>query len=719
MNPVLIYQNEAKLDYNNKFTIDFVDNNNVNYINFLRKNQYYIASLNCNITKANKRKVTFEGSKSLVDELSETSRDLLTKGPASKNDIDYMVSSLTQNFNLPDLAPQKYKLVLDPVVINANSFNYQFYDVKDKRVKFSKIYSPFSHLKNGFVFKGEKDPNKDNKVLIRLVDNNTKIRCVFLQSINDKWKIGLNLYRDMNAKFVRTRLRDGTYKWDSTNPNLIWEAEIYARSVDLFNADAFMKHLYYDKNYGSEDNGKYPVIGRIETSSFNDHTQPFIQRQLNVEIKRNRPFLIPGSTDKKRHNLGFGSILDDCHYIGDCPLTDHDKQEINKSFPNFSFNSLGEYASINRRTRNTHWETNDLLFFPSTTFRSGSTTQIFDPKTQFMKFVCENTKYKDYLDTNNGIFYFDSYKDLPGDLDECEKLFDKDVLEIKKLVNDIGRLVEITEYEQLNLALYDDSNIIEETFVQRFNKQIQLYGFISIPFAHAKKNHLITLKNLLPFRVNNDVEKQNITFELSYLEKEDDIVTNDKKIHNLSIVCVENKSPMPIIEKEVTIEALQAFDKYQKLNPIDIKITGSEVFKELTYISNRRIKYRFIPNTFLFSSSVQQETEVIFLTVTGLNEARDIFINGKSYKAIGCIYTNEIEGWDQIKKSTSNWVTCKLSNSKYPFGAKHLGFEFDTTRLKALIDFTLYLIDQNGNEITFSATEQKTPSLNFTIQIIS
>ena len=204
MNPVLIYQNEATLDYNNKFTIDFVDNNNVNYINFLRKNQYYIASLNCNITKANKRKVTFEGSKSLVDELSETSRDLLTKGPAFKNDIDYMVSSLTQNFNLPDLAPQKYKLVLDPTVINANSFNYQFYDVKDKRVKFAKIYSPFSHLKNGFVFKGEKDPNKDNKVLIQLV-NNSKIRCVFSQSKNDQWAIEKNFYRDLNTKICKDK----------------------------------------------------------------------------------------------------------------------------------------------------------------------------------------------------------------------------------------------------------------------------------------------------------------------------------------------------------------------------------------------------------------------------------------------------------------------------------------------------------------------------------
>ena len=370
----------------------------------------------------------------------------------------------------------------------------------------------------------------------------------------------MNLYRDMNAKFVRTRQRDGTYKWDSTNPNLIWEAEIYARSVDIFRTDSFMKHLYFDKNYGGEENGKYPVIGKFITGLFNTDTQPFIQKNLSVEIKRNKPFLISGSADKKRHNFGFGSILDDCHYMGNYPLTDHDKQEINKSFPNFSFNSLGEYVSINRTTRNTHWEVNDILFFPSTTYQSGSTTVIFDPKTQFMKFICENSKYKDYLDSNNRIFYFDSYKDLPGDLDDCEKLFDKNVLEIKKLVNDIGQLKEITEYEQLNLAPYDDSSIIEETFVQRFNKQIQLYGFISIPFAHTKKNNLISLKNLLPFRVNKDVQKENLSFELGYLEKEDDISTTDKKIHNLLIVCIENKRPMPIIE--VTIEALQAFDKY-------------------------------------------------------------------------------------------------------------------------------------------------------------
>ena len=712
MNPIFIYQNEAKLDYNNKFTIDFIDNDYVNYIKFFQKNQYYISSLNCNITKSNKKNVTFQGSKTLVDELSKTSKNLLDKGVASKNDITHISSFLTPNFNLPDIAPQKYKLVLNPEDINKNSYNYQFYDVDDKRLKFGKIYSPFLHFKNGFVFKGENDPNKSNKVLIQLVDNNSKIRCIFSHSINDKLRIGMNLYRDMNAKFTRTRLRNGTYKWDSTNPNLIWEAEKYSNGVNVFNTDSFMKHLYWDKSYAKEETNKYPVIAKPLGTVFNGDTQAFIQKQLNFEVQRHKPFLVPGSADNKKHNLGFASVLDKCGFIGCYTLTNYDKQEINKVFPNFSFNTLCEYATVNDRAKDIHWETNDLIF-PLDAHRTGSTT-VFDPKTQFMKFVSDNVKYKDYLDSNNGIFYFDSLKDLPGDLDDCEKLFDKDVLEIKKLVNDIGLLKEITEYEQLNLGLYDNSNIIEETFIQRFNKRIQLYGFISVTFAQNKKNHLVTLKNLLPFRVKKDIQIEKLSFELAYLEKTDKILTSDKKIHNLSIVCVEKRN-MGFVEKEIIIEGLQSFNKYKKLNPIEIKITDTDIYDKLIFKENRRIKYRFIPNNILLSSSVQEETEIIFLIVDGLNDAHYIVLNGKLYKAIGCIFTNEIEGWDKSKKTTSNWVNCKVSNSKYPFGAKHLSFEFDTTSFHNLLDFNLNLIDQNGKEITFLTTEQKVPALNFTI----
>ena len=714
MNPIFIYQNEAKLDYNNKFTIDFIDNDVVNYIKFFQKNQYYISSMNCNITKANKKITTFEGSQSDVDKLSATSRDLLDKGAASKNDITYMTSFLTPNFNLPDIAPQKYKLVLNPEIINNNSFNYQFYDVNDKRLKFAKIYSPFSHFKSGFEFKGENYPNKNNKVLIRLIDN-SKIRCIFLYPKNKQWIIEKNLYRDINTKFVRTQRSNATNSWDSTHPKLFLLAEEKTLREKVFDTPSFMKQLYWDKHFVTEEKGKFPVIGTPLTAVLSGHTQPFIQRGLIITLKKEGTFYIYGSADKKKHKLGFDSIIDNCQYYGNYVLTDDDKKEIQKNFPNFSFNSLGKYY-VGKKHIDTQWKQNDLLF-PSATEISNN-SNIFDPKTQFMKFVSENVKYKDYLNSKDGVFFFESVKDLPGDIDDCEKLFDKDVLEIKKLVKDIGLLTEITEYEQLNLGLYDDENIIDETFIQRLNKKIQIYGFISIPFVQNKKNHLVTLKNLLPFRIKNNIQKEKLTFQLAYLEKEVKIATSDQKIHNLSIVCVEKRN-MGFIKKEIIIEALQPFEKFKKLNPVEIKITDPEIFNKLIVKENTRVKYRFIPNNILISSSVQEETEIIFLIVEGLNNARDIFINGKLYKSIGCIYTNEIEGWDKIKKTTSNWVNCKFSNSKYPFGAKHLSFEFDTTSFHNLLDFNLNLLDQNGKEITFLTGEQKVPALNFTIQIIS
>ena len=376
-----------------------------------------------------------KGSQSDVDKLSEKSRELLDKGAASKNDISYMMSFLTPNFNLPDLAPQKYKLVLNPEIINNNSFNYQFYDVNDKRLKFAKIYSPFSHFKNGFEFKGENDPNKNNKVLIRLIDD-SKIRCIFLHSKNKQWEIEKNFYRDINTKFVKSQARDGTNRLDSTHPKLFLLAEEETLREKVFDTPSFMKQLYWDKHFITEEKGKFPVIGTPLTSAFNGESQPSIQRPLGVTLRQNATFYIYGSPDKKKHKIGFDSIIDECAYYGEYLLTDNDKKKIEKNFPNFSFNSLSMYYAGTKQ-KSTQWKQNDLLF-PSANETARNSSSIFDPKTQFMKFVSENVKYKDYLDSNDGVFFFESLKDLPDDLDDCEKLFDKDVLEIKKLVNDIG-----------------------------------------------------------------------------------------------------------------------------------------------------------------------------------------------------------------------------------------------------------------------------------------
>ena len=49
MIPVLIYFRETHLDDNNKFILDFSDQEFVQEIEFLLKNKYYITSLNCKL----------------------------------------------------------------------------------------------------------------------------------------------------------------------------------------------------------------------------------------------------------------------------------------------------------------------------------------------------------------------------------------------------------------------------------------------------------------------------------------------------------------------------------------------------------------------------------------------------------------------------------------------------------------------------------------------
>ena len=63
-------------------------------------------------------------------------------------------------------------------------------------------------------------------------------------------------------------------------------------------------------------------------------------------------------------------------------------------------------------------------------------------------------------------------------------MFDKDVLEIKQLVKDIGDLNALTHREQKKIVLYDDSNIISNTFFTELNKNIQSCGIISLQYDY-------------------------------------------------------------------------------------------------------------------------------------------------------------------------------------------------------------------------------------------
>ena len=50
MDPIFIYFSEIDLKYNNKFTLYFSDEQNIQELTFLKDRDYYVLSLNCNLT---------------------------------------------------------------------------------------------------------------------------------------------------------------------------------------------------------------------------------------------------------------------------------------------------------------------------------------------------------------------------------------------------------------------------------------------------------------------------------------------------------------------------------------------------------------------------------------------------------------------------------------------------------------------------------------------
>ena len=73
--------------------------------------------------------------------------------------------------------------------------------------------------------------------------------------------------------------------------------------------------------------------------------------------------------------------------------------------------------------------------------------------------------------------------------------------------------------------------------------------------------------------------------------------------------------------------------------------------------------------------SIKEDTKVIFITTNGLNNAKDILINGKIFQGVGAIYISEFEKWNKIKNA-SHWNNVILTDSAFPIAAKHFAFGF-------------------------------------------
>ena len=121
---------------------------------------------------------------------------------------------------------------------------------------------------------------------------------------------------------------------------------------------------------------------------------------------------------------------------------------------------------------------------------------------------------------------------------------------------------------------------------------------------------------------------------------------------NIAILKLDEEFNTKIIDS-FFIEGLQKIENYKILNPLSVHIINTNIRNKIGRYarSNYRYKYRFVVNSLLFSSLIQDDTKSIFITANELLDAKDILINGKLFQAIGAIYTSEIENWSEKKNS--------------------------------------------------------------------
>ena len=193
---------------------------------------------------------------------------------------------------------------------------------------------------------------------------------------------------------------------------------------------------------------------------------------IEVGIRRNIIFFTPPIA--LRLSYPRTGILKNCKYLRDYKLTEADTKELQAIYPGFCFTYLSLFVRLPLIRNIDVFGAEDMVLMEKTEYN-----KVPLPDFPMMNFFISNNQYSKWFKNTYEVLYKTSIVDIPESMTHCEKLFDKNVLPIKKLVKDFGNLHFIDEKVRKNYFLYDDSNLITNTFFTELNKKIQSYGMIS------------------------------------------------------------------------------------------------------------------------------------------------------------------------------------------------------------------------------------------------
>ena len=175
------------------------------------------------------------------------------------------------------------------------------------------------------------------------------------------------------------------------------------------------------------------------------------------------------------------------------------------------------------------------------------------------------------------------------------------------------------------------------------------------------------------------------------------------------------KRKMVEVIDTIIVKALQSYDKYSTLNPLEINLNSNYLSKIIHDYKDFTFEVRLI--NVLFSSSLENDTHNIFIVCHNLNSTKKALINNKIYSLLGIINLNEIKQWSEMK-GKSLYVNAKIDDSHYMQNAKHFGFKFKSSFPTEFLEFTCEFLDDKADQIKFADGENKVPIIDLQIDIL-
>ena len=212
--------------------------------------------------------------------------------------------------------------------------------------------------------------------------------------------------------------------------------------------------------------------------------------------------------------------------------------------------------------------------------------------------------------------------------------------------------------------------------------------------------------------VNKDKNKESLSFQLTNISEELPVL-KDKKIHNFSLTKIGRKRKLPIREpvETVIIRAQQNFEIAGGLNPVETEIEDDRVVNTLK--KHKNVVYELTPLGTLFPASMKNNTEQVFITCREIDKVKKSLSNSKIYYFIIIIDLKKMNNWSKIK-GQSIWVNATLEEEEEEVNSsRQLCFPFSTKTLHEFLCLSIYLIDDNNEEITFENSEKNNKYFKF------